>query len=307
MRTESAPYSLHRRSSLFYVQFKNPVTREWSSPKSTGTTDRNTALLTVSEWIRDGVPQSRTGTRRKLETIFTAASVLESARSADLTPEEAARIVDILRGRGLVQVAAVQKGPGDQDFLAFLAQFWDYDRSEYVAEKLAHGQRIGRRRCYDMTCRLNLNWRPFFVGKTLAEITKTDLKAFSAKIAKKGLKPASINRILDVGTIPLAWAHENELIAANPAEGLRRFSGAGVKRGVLEPDEVSTLFADQWEDERSYVGNLIAATTGLRAGEILALRVEDIGKDRLFVHHAWSIKDGLKNPKTNEERGSATL
>ncbi len=303
MRPDTAPYSLHRRDGIFYVQFRNQESRKWTNPKSTGTKDKATAFLLVSEWMRDGIPQSATETRRRtLADCFSAESTIEAARRSPLTPEEAARIVDILRERGLVQVASVRKGPGDVDFIDFLAKFWDFDRSEYVADKLAHGQKIGKRRCYDMTCRLNLNWKPSFAGKTLAEITKADLKAFSAEIARKGLAPASINRILDVASIALSWAHENELIAADPAEGLRRFSGARAKRGVLEPEEVAALFADPWEDERSHVGNLIAATTGLRAGEVLALRAEDVGTDRLFVRHAWAPKDGLKGTKTGEER-----
>ena len=43
-------------------------------------------------------------------------------------------------------------------------------------------------------------------------------------------------------------------------------------------------------------------STGLRAGEVLALQVRDIGEDRLHVWHSWSGSDRLKAPKTNEER-----
>ncbi len=186
--------------------------------------------------------------------------------------------------------------------MAFLKKFWDYDRSEYIQDKLAHGQRFGRARAYDMSCRLKLHWEPYFSGKKLSEITKLDLKAFSTEIAKKGLAPSTINHTIEVGTIALSWAHQNDLIATDPGEGLRSFSGASKKRGVLEPDEVARLFAEPWLDERSHVGNLVAATTGLRAGEILALRAEDIAKDRIFVRHSWSPKDRLKGTKTGEER-----
>ncbi len=54
------------------------------------------------------------------------------------------------------------------------------------------------------------------------------------------------------------------------------------------------------------MGNLLAACTGLRAGEILALRVQDIGEDRLFIRHSFSeaakIDGYLKDTKTHEER-----
>jgi integrase len=50
------------------------------------------------------------------------------------------------------------------------------------------------------------------------------------------------------------------------------------------------------------VANKLAMTTGLRMGEILALRKNDIGEERLFIRHSWSPLDGLKSTKTGIER-----
>jgi integrase len=46
----------------------------------------------------------------------------------------------------------------------------------------------------------------------------------------------------------------------------------------------------------------VAATTGLRLGEIRALCAEDIDELILHVRHAWTEKDGLKTTKTGESR-----
>jgi integrase len=45
-------------------------------------------------------------------------------------------------------------------------------------------------------------------------------------------------------------------------------------------------------------------TTGLRSGEVLALRKEDICNEDeyLYVRHSWSFIDGLKSPKNGEDR-----
>jgi integrase len=43
-------------------------------------------------------------------------------------------------------------------------------------------------------------------------------------------------------------------------------------------------------------------TTGVRAGEVSALQVRDIRKDRLLVRPAWSEDDKLKGTKSNTER-----
>ena len=88
----------------------------------------------------------------------------------------------------------------------------------------------------------------------------------------------------------------------NPAIGLRKFSGTSKKRDILNQEEVKQLFSSKWDDERSRIGNLLAMTTGLRAGEVVALRKEDIRRDTLMVRHSWSFSDGLKAPKNGDER-----
>ena len=57
-------------------------------------------------------------------------------------------------------------------------------------------------------------------------------------------------------------------------------------------------------DERSRrLVNLIASKTGMRMGEICALKVNDIVLNRIIVRHSWSKEDnGLKCPKNGEER-----
>lgn len=100
----------------------------------------------------------------------------------------------------------------------------------------------------------------------------------------------------------LRWAAENELISSNPAAGLVKFSGTAAKRGAISEEEVQRLFAQPWADERAWLGNILAMSTGLRAGEVLAVRVRDIDSDRLQVRHSWSNLDWLKAPKTSEQR-----
>jgi integrase len=80
------------------------------------------------------------------------------------------------------------------------------------------------------------------------------------------------------------------------------FSGEGKKRGVLSPEEAKAVFALPWDNNLARVGNLLAATTGLRLGEIRALRAEDIDETILHVRHAWTEKDDLKTTKTGESR-----
>jgi integrase len=104
------------------------------------------------------------------------------------------------------------------------------------------------------------------------------------------------------GTTALKWAFREGLIPQDPTAGLIRFSGKFKKRGVLTPTEAEAIFAVKWEDKRAFVASMVSCTTGLRSGEVLALRQSDIGDKVLFVRHSWCTMQGLKSPKSGDER-----
>jgi integrase len=56
------------------------------------------------------------------------------------------------------------------------------------------------------------------------------------------------------------------------------------------------------EKPDSKLANLLAMCTGLRAGEIQGLRIQDLGQNCLYIRHSWNYDDGLKPPKNNEQR-----
>lgn len=56
----------------------------------------------------------------------------------------------------------------------FLENFWDYDKSPYVKEKLGKKQSIHRQYCATLLGRTRLYWIPRLAGKCVAEITRKD-------------------------------------------------------------------------------------------------------------------------------------
>jgi hypothetical protein len=111
--------------------------------------------------------------------------------------------------------------------------FFDYDKSAYVRDRLAHGHSIGRRYRYDNTTLIRLYWAPAFKGWTLGGITRQDLKAFSLSLLAE--KAAGYkNRILNAGLVPLGWAYNEEMIPADIGKDFERYSGKGGKRGGID-------------------------------------------------------------------------
>ena len=293
-------FYMHKRGGVFYACLVNQETGLSMSARSTGESDRDAALIVVSGWLRDGLPE-KNGERRKVEAAFDLDSILRSIRKAELDTGGALAIVNALKERCLIDIGAVPSGKGSVDFISFLSGFFDYDKSAYVKDRLAHGHSIGRRYCKESLKLIRLFWEPAFKGRTLAGITRNELKSFSLSLpANKS--PSYKNRILNAGLIPLGWAHEEGMIPSDIANDFQRYGGKTAKRGVLTVEEAGTLFSKPWTDSAAMAGNLLSATTGMRQGEVLAIRSGDIGEAILSVAHSWSTTDGLKSPKNGETR-----
>ena len=210
-------------------------------------------------------------------------------------------IVKALKERGLIDIGVVPAGKGSVTFVSFLSDFFDYDKSAYVRDHLAHGNSIGRRYCKESLKLIRLFWEPAFKGRTLASVTRNDLKSFSLSLPA-GKSASYKNSILNVGLIPLGWAYEEGLIPADIAKDFKRYDGKAAKRGVLTVEEAGALFANPWADGAAMAANLLSGTTGMRQGEVLVIRGGDIGEGVLNVAHSWSAVDGLKSPKNGETR-----
>jgi len=313
------------KSGIYCAEILNTETGARIASKSTGSRKRDEAVLKVGEWLRTGIPTGRARKPRSVGAVSGLGNILRVIKNTlDLDGDGAMEIVMALKKRALIDIPVVKSGPGNVSLIGFLEEFWDYEKSPYIREKLAHGQSIGQRHCSERRSRVKTYWKPYFSDRSLNSITRADLKSFSLSLAekrqsvdtttqKKGrggkirvekLSPASINQILITGTTALSWAFREDFIPTDPSEGLVRFAGKSKKRGVLTPAEAVAVFSVAWKDKRAYAGNLLSITTGLRSGEVLALRESDISltEDVLYIKHSWSSLDGLKSPKNGETR-----
>ena len=297
-------YYLHKRKSgIYYVEFTDKASGRKLSARSTGETDRIKAQVKAELWKINGIPTGRLGNPRPIEEAAGIEATIRAMRKADLTPDDAVRIVQTLKGMGLIDVAAVKNtGRGAVPFVSFLESFWDYDKSEYIRDRLSHGYRFSRSYARECQNRLKAELSPFFGDKKLNCVTTDDLKKLSNQLAARGLATSTINQTLLVCCTPLKWVFNEKIIPVNPTVGLTKFSVTNRERGVLTEAEAAAVFAADWKDRRAFVASLVAATTGARQGECLALRRSDIGADTLNIAHSYSALDGLKCPKNGRKR-----
>jgi integrase len=295
------PFSVFKKANrpCYLVAFKNEATGAYLPPISTRQTSEEAAIKTACEWFRNGVPQKDKVTDLKKYTLR------DLVKGADA--DDAEFIVNELKRRGLLKSAVLTSTKQDRDFAEFITNFWDYDHSPYIREKLRKKHSIHRLYCHNQLRDVKKYWVPYFAGRLLGEITRQDIEAFigyfenpSDRTAPKSAKRK--NTIIQAGTIALSWAFNKEMIDKDITQGITWFSGKAVERQILSPEMAAAIFKVQWKDERVRLANMLAMVIGMRAGEIQALRVQDLGRDCLYIKHSWNRLDGLKTTKTNENR-----
>jgi hypothetical protein len=210
------------KNGTFTAEILDPKTGLRIATRDTKAKNRDEAVLVVSGWVQNGLPQRKQGRNpRSVEAAAGLAAILKGIKEiADLDADGAREIAVALRDRGLLDFPIVKAGPGNIDFIAYLKQFWNYGKSPYVKDRLAHKHRIGKRYCYEAAKRVERYWTDRFSNRKLNSIARQELKEFSLDLAAKGFSAGYLNMIINAGIIPLAYAEREGLIAKNPAAGV---------------------------------------------------------------------------------------
>lgn len=301
------PFSVFLRSDRphYYVAFKNEDTGRYLSAISTKKTNKNDAYKQAWLWYKEGIP------RKKEVVDIKHLSLLDTFRRADLTTSDVECIVEELKRRGLLVSAVFPNAPDSVRLVDYLKEFWDFELSPYIREKLRKEHSIHKRYANQMLLCVKKYWVPFFSKKLLGDLRNDDIENFMEYLSeyryKKGnnfyaLSHLRKNNILKAGAIALRWAYRKGKINRDITRGMILFSGKTAERKILKPEMASSIFSQKWYDSRAMVANMTAMVTGLRAGELQGLLYEDIKEDSLFVRHSWNYNDKLKTTKNNESR-----
>ena len=134
----------------------------------------------------------------------------------------------------------------------------------------------------DYRCHLRRHLVPFFGGRTLDRIRPDDVERYLRDKIAGGLAPTTVvHHVTFLGglfrfAIKRGWASSNP-VALVDRPRLRRQSGGRLR--FLQPEELEALLRAVPGDERGALERplyLCAAMTGLRQGELLALKWRDI-------------------------------
>lgn len=290
------PFSLLKRqdSPFYYVRFKNESTGDYLPAKSTKQTEKRQAEKIAWEWFKNG--QIGSYKKEKLDNLIFQNEI----RKADA--ETLMLAIQELKKRGIIKAVVFKDSESSVLASQFLLDFWTWEKSPYVAEKKRKNHSIGKKHCSKQYRNVKRYWVNFLQDKTLGEITKKDINSFVDIIANLEKSFCGKNDIIRAGTTAFKWAKTNGLIDADLFSNIIFFSGKNTQREILTPELTEAVFSTAWNNERAKLANLLSMCTGLRAGEIQALRLKDLGKDRLYINHSWNSLEGLKSTKNGETR-----
>jgi integrase len=147
-------------------------------------------------------------------------------------------------------------------------QSWLTDTARYQVSK-------GTFERYERTCRNHLV--PFFGRLRLRELTAAHVRAFKARKIEEGLNPNTVGVMQGVLSTALNQAMDDSLIPSNPASRVKKAvkREQAPMRSLFSQEEASRLLgaAVGTRDEALLT---LALRTGMRQGELAALRWDDV-------------------------------
>lgn len=148
---------------------------------------------------------------------------------------------------------------------------------------------------------------PEIGGVRLTALTRVDLQDLADRWLAKGLDPSTIRNTL----MPLRALYRRALsrgeVSLNPTNGIELPAVRGRRERIATPEQAAALIAAAPENDRALWAT--AFYSGLRRGELMALRWEDVDLEAglIRVERSWDMRDGLIEPKSRAGRRSVPI
>ena len=177
--------------------------------------------------------------------------------------------------------------------------------AETFLQRIQQTRKLSTHEGYQQT--LTRNIKPMLGKLDLHAVTREKVKALAMAGLEKGQSPKTVQNTIRCLSSLFSHAVEDGLLIVNPALKPGKFLPKISKRRGINPltrAEVATLLnTAKAHASRYYPVLLCAARTGLRMGELLALRWEDLDFRERFIQVSRNYTHwNLTTPKSGESR-----
>jgi len=184
----------------------------------------------------------------------------------------------------------------------YLIEFYTWDESEYIRRRntLSPGS-IGKDYAHTrrnlITNHLVEHIKPNLL---LSKVTLGIVEDLQYALVEQGaIGHSTINVIMGAVVAALREAQRRGKLSSTVVLELKHLEVMHKARGILSEEETARFlqFAKEQSERRIYLACLLALVTGMRSGELRALRVDALQGDMIVVDQAYADRAGVKPPK----------
>ena len=146
---------------------------------------------------------------------------------------------------------------------------------------------------------------PHFAKTPLSSITRAKVNRWLMDLPTTDkISRSSANNHLVAFRMVMEEAVRQGLISENPCTKVENLGRDSKRRASFTTEEVRKLIGkpEDWDDPMIRLMCLTSAVTGMRMGEIRALKSECISDTAILIKASFSYEDGYKLPKNGKER-----
>lgn len=249
--------------------------------------------------FRDPTTGKRTN-KKSVEMLRKALGTIETAPIK--RRDEAIRICQKALEQGLVF-----EKKQEQTLLSYLQDFYTWEKSEYV--KRRNTLSPGSISIDYIATRKNLLDNHVFPlldkNLLLSKVTVGILEQLQLQMVEQGvLHHATINIGMTAVLTALREAQRKGFIPSSTSLFIAGLPCIHTPRGILSERELALFmqYAKEKSEKRIYLACLVALLTGMRSGELRALRYDAIGCEMITIDQAYADRAGIKAPKGKKTR-----
>jgi integrase len=208
----------------------------------------------------------------------------------------------------LAQIRRGKQVGGSATLRQYIEPFFIWDTCPHVRRLTDEGKSITKRYVKEQRRLIDNHILPHPIAdRKIAEITRANVVDFRSDLLKV-TGSRTVNRTIGVLKIVFNEAVYREELKHNTCAMVGNISYREATPGVFTQDELHLLFPPKspgpWIDISGYTCFLLAFTTGMRRGELLALRWRNVDPGNRFVRvrEAWKDLDEKGPPKWGNMR-----
>ncbi len=188
-------------------------------------------------------------------------------------------------------------------FKDYCEPFFRWNSCPIVKDKLARGGHYSIALCESNRKSLEKHILPTFGNKYLINITYSMINSWILGLPKKNnIANTTCNKMLSILKQILDYAVLEGYLESSPAKLVKPLIANDKRRGCFSVNEVQRIFSLKWASSLAYAACFVSAFTGLRLGEIRALRMSHVHEDYILVDSSYSDEEGLKCTKNGKAR-----